>query len=684
MQNKTPKKVSIGILGWKIMALGDTILFAPIFNFYKDLYGQGNFTITLFIPHQSKYIANFMFSKYLLDGSLTIEYNDLLTKGFCRIKNSLKIILSIRKYHFDYFFNCRNKSELWKMITFCANAKKKFIIADFTKSSIAITNKIHRSFLAIEQLNKLHKSNVKLREIEFEDNKFIKHDFTKPTIGFYIAASSSDKSLHPNRWAEILDYIKSKYKDSFDVAIFGFGELYNKLLPIFIEQSKQRGYNQDIDFKVYNNNEIKTDIELCSGLSLAITNDSGFMHVASVFKLPTVSFFGFSPSDGFMTQMCNDERFFPSQSKLPCSPCLDVKHCKLKYYDQDLLFPRCTSLERPDIFAKIDIALSKNNVSKYNLTQNNIEQLFNNYTLQEQIDFIKQNSQNIDKIIDVDFLYSVANYLNKIKIPFIPNIQNDLKLIDVCGTGGDGKNTLNISTSVGLMLAKNDSFNVVKHGNKSVSSKSGSADVIELLEAGGEVANLSNFHFLLATNYHQSFAKVKDARLALSKTFGRTFFNLLGPMLNPCDNLDFQTIGVFTDDVIGYARVLQKLKPKLKFAIFKSFDGMDELSIFTKNKIAINDANGEILYFEASYLDPKNIIKDLNKDDLIGKTPDYNAAEIKNLLHKQSTNLTYKKTIAFNMALPLFLKQNNGNYLADITSDKLSQALTEITDSIVL
>ena len=227
-------------------------------------------------------------------------------------------------------------------------------------------------------------------------------------------------------------------------------------------------------------------------------------------------------------------------------------------------------------------------------------------------------------------------------------------------------------------------FHSVKHGNKSVSSKSGSADVIEILEANDELANLSNFHFLLATNYHQSFAKVKDARLAIAKTFGKTVFNLLGPMLNPCDNLDFQTIGVFTDDVIGYARVLQKLKPKLKFSIFKSFDGMDELSIFEKNRIALNDINGEILYFEVSYLDPQNIIKDLNKVDIAGRTPDYNAEEIKKLLHQKSTNLTYKKTIAFNMALPLFLKQNNNKYLADITSDKLSQALTDITDSIVL
>jgi anthranilate phosphoribosyltransferase len=679
MQNKTQKKVNIGILGWKIMALGDTILFAPIFNFYKDLYGQGNFTITLFIPHQSKYMADFMFSKYLLDGSLKIEYNNLFTRGFGRFKQSIIAMSQIRKYNFDYLFNCRDHSLLWNILTSFAKAKKKLNITGFTKGS-----KVHRSFSTVTQLNKIHKSNIKLREIEFEEGKFKKHDFTKPTIGFYIAASVSDKSLHPNRWAEILDYIKSKYQSSFDIAIFGFGELYNKLLPIFIEQSKQRGYAPDVDFKIYNNNDIKTDIELCSGLSLAITNDSGFMHVASVFKLPTLSFFGFSPSDGFMTQMCNDERFFPSQSKLPCSPCLDVKRCQLKYYDQNLLFPRCTTLERPDIFAKIDKALSQNNFSKSNLAQNIIEQLFNSYNLQDQIAFITEKSENIEKIIDVDFLYSIASYLNKIKMPFIPNIQNDLKLIDVCGTGGDGKNTLNISTSVGLMLAKNDSFNVVKHGNKSVSSKSGSADVIEILEANDELANLSNFHFLLATNYHQSFAKVKDARLAIAKTFGKTFFNLLGPMLNPCDNLDFQTIGVFTDDVIGYARVLQKLKPKLKFSIFKSFDGMDELSIFEKNRIALNDINGEILYFEVSYLDPQNIIKDLNKEDIAGRTPDYNAEEIKKLLHQKSTNLSYKKTIAFNMALPLFLKQNNNKYLADITSDKLSQALTDITDSIVL
>ena len=131
------------------------------------------------------------------------------------------------------------------------------------------------------------------------------------------------------------------------------------------------------------------------------------------------------------------------------------------------------------------------------------------------------------------------------------NIEGDV--IDTCGTGGDGKNTINISTAVALVLASMG-HKVAKHGNKSVSSKSGSADLLEKLGIDINLKPLeveksiieNNFAFMFAPNFHSAMKNVANVRKDLKK---RTIFNLLGPLCNPA-NVNRQCIGVFSNDIL--------------------------------------------------------------------------------------------------------------------------------------
>ena len=161
------------------------------------------------------------------------------------------------------------------------------------------------------------------------------------------------------------------------------------------------------------------------------------------------------------------------------------------------------------------------------------------------------------------------------------------KLIDNCGTGGDKSNTFNISTSVSLVLASGGSY-VAKHGNRSITSKSGSADMLEAL---GINLNLSpenqvkmledtGFCFIFAQNHHPAMRYIMPIRKSLTH---RTIFNILGPLTNPA-GVQKQLIGVFSPDYVDkIAEALIMLETK-KAMVVSSFDGMDEISIEAKTK----------------------------------------------------------------------------------------------------
>ncbi len=206
------------------------------------------------------------------------------------------------------------------------------------------------------------------------------------------------------------------------------------------------------------------------------------------------------------------------------------------------------------------------------------------------------------------------------------------KAFDTCGTGGDGSLTFNISTATALLLASTG-VNVAKHGNRSVSSLSGSADVLEALgiptdltasEAAIAVEN-KGFGFLFAPRFHPTFAAVSSVRRALGV---RTIFNLLGPLANPAP-IHRRIIGLFDVNRLPLiAQVLQE-RGEDEAMVVASDDGMDEISLSSPTQVA-HLKKGEILRYEIS---PQDFgIESANVASLRGGDPSHNAKIIERVL----------------------------------------------------
>jgi anthranilate phosphoribosyltransferase len=154
--------------------------------------------------------------------------------------------------------------------------------------------------------------------------------------------------------------------------------------------------------------------------------------------------------------------------------------------------------------------------------------------------------------------------------------------IDVCGTGGDGQQSLNVSTAVAIVVAACD-ISVAKHGNRAASSKAGAADTLEALglnldrasaTAEASLADLG-IAFFFAPQYHPALGPLAPIRKALGR---RTIFNLLGPLCNPC-GVQRQLIGVASPDLIDrYAQAMMRLDYH-KALVVSGEEGLDEISI---------------------------------------------------------------------------------------------------------
>jgi len=175
-------------------------------------------------------------------------------------------------------------------------------------------------------------------------------------------------------------------------------------------------------------------------------------------------------------------------------------------------------------------------------------------------------------------IFAAAKILNEFKLLFEHKRR---PCIDTCGTGGDGKNCVNVSTAVSIILSALG-YNVVKHGNVAISGKVGSADILELLgipikltvEEMQEFYEKNGFVFLLAPVFHPAMRNVAPIRKKLGVP---TIFNLLGPLVNPA-NPEYQIIGVGDKTKLDvYAQAASKFTKK-KFIIYSSYDGYDEVS----------------------------------------------------------------------------------------------------------
>ena len=195
-----------------------------------------------------------------------------------------------------------------------------------------------------------------------------------------------------------------------------------------------------------------------------------------------------------------------------------------------------------------------------------------------------------------DELLAMLNKMKQFSVNILPNCKSSL--IDMCGTGGDNLKTFNISTSASFVVAAAGGY-IAKHGNRSVSGISGSADIFEYFgfDLDSEPTAVANMiekigiGFMFAPKFHPAMKNVVKARRILGK---RTAFNLLGPLSNPA-NVKHQLIGVFADNYIKrIVKIMQKNHSKTILAV-RSEDGMDELST-SKSKVCMLK-NNEITEF---------------------------------------------------------------------------------------
>lgn len=169
------------------------------------------------------------------------------------------------------------------------------------------------------------------------------------------------------------------------------------------------------------------------------------------------------------------------------------------------------------------------------------------------------------------------------------DIADDSRLVDTCGTGGDGAHTFNISTASAFVAAAAGA-KIAKHGGRSVSSQSGSADVLEALgininltpEQTAKCIDEVGFGFMFAPNYHSAMKHAAPVRKELGI---RTLFNILGPLTNPAGAKQ-QLLGVFHRDLVGIqARVLQRLGSQ-RVMVVHGADGLDEITITGETMVA--------------------------------------------------------------------------------------------------
>ncbi|WP_415287010.1 anthranilate phosphoribosyltransferase [Candidatus Pelagibacter sp. Uisw_104] len=229
--------------------------------------------------------------------------------------------------------------------------------------------------------------------------------------------------------------------------------------------------------------------------------------------------------------------------------------------------------------------------------------------------------------------------------------------IDTCGTGGDGMNTLNISTASALLLSSMG-IKVAKHGNKAVSSKCGSGDVLEALNIKidlepkdiEEQIKKNNFGFMFAPNYHSAMKFVGPIRKKIGK---RTIFNMIGPLSSPA-LVDRQVVGVFDKKLLKiFASALNNLN--IKFAwIVNSEDGLDEISPYSKTNV-VQLKNGEI---SEILIDPIKLNIDANEfKDLLGDDAKFNAYKMLDIFKGKDND--FSKAVCLNAAAGLIVSEKH-------------------------
>ena len=241
-----------------------------------------------------------------------------------------------------------------------------------------------------------------------------------------------------------------------------------------------------------------------------------------------------------------------------------------------------------------------------------------------------------------------------------PNIPEDMETVDTVGTGGDGSGSLNLSTGTGLLAAASG-VNIVKHGNRSISSRSGSADMLEKIgmifpETPASAVNLLNdlgFTFLFSPAFHPAMKAIMPVRNSLAI---RTVFNMLGPLSNPASP-PFQLIGAFSDDAAKLmAETLSGLPIKRAFVVHGA-EGWDEATPIG-NFLIYDVRSGSV---KKDIRTPEDYgLKRCQVNDLLGSDADYNAEEMKRVFYCEDKGAHRDAlTMGVSLVLELMGKVNN-------------------------
>ena len=262
---------------------------------------------------------------------------------------------------------------------------------------------------------------------------------------------------------------------------------------------------------------------------------------------------------------------------------------------------------------------------------------------------LKSKSESINE------LYGAAKCMREKSL----KIQVSENAVDTCGTGGDMKGTLNISTCSAIVAASAGA-KIAKHGNRSISSKSGSADMLEKL--GYKISDdpnyleaffkNNNFCFLFAQNHHLAMKHVINVRKKLGT---RTIFNLLGPLTNPA-NAKYQLLGVYEKKWVKiHCEVIKKLGSKHAIVV-NGEDGLDEISLSGVTFISELKGNNIKEYI----FDPKDYgYNYINNNDIKGGDPEYNAKKFIEMI--EGSNKKFQQIIELNAGAALYLAKKARN-----------------------
>jgi len=279
------------------------------------------------------------------------------------------------------------------------------------------------------------------------------------------------------------------------------------------------------------------------------------------------------------------------------------------------------------------------------------EQLFNNeMSVEEAREFLVTLAQKGETPEEIATAASIMRD-HSIKLPISESLQE--KAIDVVGTGGDKSGSFNISTTVSLLLASLGSV-VAKHGSRSITSNSGSADVLETLginlnltpQQQVKMLEETGFCFIFAMNHHPVMKHLMPIRKSIPY---RTIFNILGPLTNPAGARKY-LLGVFDPAYIErMAKALLDLEVKRAFVV-SSDDGMDEITLATTTQFAY--VEGGIV--SHGVIDPEAYgFKKASKEAILGGTASDNAQITRNIFSNNATD-AQRDIVVINAGFALF------------------------------